>query len=338
MLRNFIRLTTLATLLATTVACTQASAPIDLRGSNSYNKSGGTYAAAPSSYSSFQPAAGSAPVPMQTQSSAAYSSIGVSDLSAPAANGSSSAATPPKKSVWNSPRSSGEPFKPAAKDTSSVEVKSTPVATNSINPWTHKPHESTAASNALDESFHLSPKGKANSIAMVSDVKTTQTAKLDSIVDSSDEPVATKEVALTHKIAKAETGASGMMWPVNSKKILSDFGPKGKGKINDGVNIASAEGEPVWAAGDGEIIYVGNELQGYGNMVIIKHPGTKTTTYAHLNRYTVDKYEHVKQGDIIGYVGTTGNVKSPQLHFAVRDGKDPVDPLTTIKRDVASRD
>lgn len=128
---------------------------------------------------------------------------------------------------------------------------------------------------------------------------------------------------------------NSMMWPVNSHRVVSGFGPKGAGKANDGINIASAEGEPVWAAADGEVVYSGNELSSYGNMVLIKHPGNKTTTYAHMNRVTVDKYDRVKQGDIIGYVGSTGNVKSPQLHFAVRSGKDPVDPKKYLSTNVA---
>ena len=137
------------------------------------------------------------------------------------------------------------------------------------------------------------------------------------------------------KQAKAERAAT-FMWPVAAHKIISAFGPKGGGKSNDGINIASKEGEPVWASAGGEVVYVGNELQGYGNMVLIKHAGNKTTAYAHLGRATVDKYDQVKQGDIIGYVGSTGNVKSPQLHFAIRSGKDPVDPQKYLSRSVAS--
>lgn len=133
----------------------------------------------------------------------------------------------------------------------------------------------------------------------------------------------------------ASRKASSYMWPVNSHKVISGFGPKGSGKTNDGINIASAEGEPVWASADGEVIYAGNELAGYGNMVVIKHTSNKNTSYAHLSRATVDKYDRVKQGDIIGYVGATGNVKKPQLHFAVRDGKTPVDPKKYLSASMA---
>lgn len=125
------------------------------------------------------------------------------------------------------------------------------------------------------------------------------------------------------------------IWPVTSSKVISNFGPKGGGKANDGINIAASEGEPIWATADGEVVYSGNDLQGYGNMILIKHSGDKTTSYAHLSRATVDKYDHVKQGDIIGYVGATGNVKEPQLHFSVREGKDAVDPQKYLSRSVA---
>lgn len=128
---------------------------------------------------------------------------------------------------------------------------------------------------------------------------------------------------------------SAFIWPVSSKKVISSYGPKGSGKANDGINIASAKGEPVWAVAGGEIVFVGDELSGYGNMVLIKHADGYTTTYAHLNQATVEKYDRVKQGDIIGYVGSTGNVKNPQLYFAVRDGKQNVDPQEFLSRNVA---
>lgn len=124
------------------------------------------------------------------------------------------------------------------------------------------------------------------------------------------------------------------MWPVASHKVLSGFGPKGGGKSNDGINIASPDNEPVWASADGEVVYVG-DMQGYGNMILIKHPGGKTTGYAHLGRATVDKYDRVKQGDIIGYVGNTGGVKKPQLFFSMRDGQTPVDPKKYLSTSLA---
>lgn len=125
------------------------------------------------------------------------------------------------------------------------------------------------------------------------------------------------------------------MWPVSSKKIVTSFGPKAGGRVSDGLGIASSEGEPVWASAAGEVVFVGDELKGYGNMVLIKHPDGKTTTYAHLSRAAIDKYDRVKQGDIIGYVGTTGNVRTPQLYFAINEGKTALDPEKYLSHDVA---
>lgn len=164
-----------------------------------------------------------------------------------------------------------------------------------INPWTKK------------------PRGEESSAAPVSE----ESQKVAEIINDAPSDISTMEPA---------AGKSAFMWPVSSKKVIAPFGPKSGGTVNDGINIAISEGEPVWASADGEVVYVGSEMKGYGNMVILKHDGGKSTTYAHMNRATVDKYDRVKQGDIIGYVGATGNVKSPQLHFAIRNGKAPLDP------------
>ncbi len=361
MLRLIHRRNLVATLLLSTAACTQAPAQIDLRGQNSYSRdSASSYASNSSSsnYSSYSPSSGAssgasqAPISFSTQSSAGVSSIGVSDLTPP----SSGAGTPAKNTnnPWHSHSSDAAPVKATPFKTASVEeikpveIKSVEpksaeikgLPSEHINPWTHKPRD-VAASNALDQSFSISPKGKTAQAAkepMVSEVKSVAAKEssggLDSIVSSDDD---SKPMTITKPVKKEQVASSsGFMWPVNSKKVISEFGPKGKGKVNEGINIASAQGEPVWAAADGEVVYVGNELQGYGNIILIKHSGNKTTTYAHLNRYTVDKYERVKQGDIIGYVGNTGNVKEPQLHFAVRNGKDAVDPMKYLSRNVAS--
>ncbi len=70
-------------------------------------------------------------------------------------------------------------------------------------------------------------------------------------------------------------------------------------------------------------------------MVFIKHSGKKTTSYAHLSRVNVDKYDRVKKGDVIGYVGSTGNVKTPQLFFSLHKGKEAVDPQKYMNSEMA---
>lgn len=116
------------------------------------------------------------------------------------------------------------------------------------------------------------------------------------------------------------------IWPVADGKLISHFGPGPNGRSNDGINVGVAEGEPIWATAGGTVVYAGSDLKGYGNMVIIRHNGGWMTAYAHARSLSVKKDAAVKQGDIIGYVGMTGGVKSPQLHFAMRNGRTPVDP------------
>jgi murein DD-endopeptidase MepM/ murein hydrolase activator NlpD len=125
------------------------------------------------------------------------------------------------------------------------------------------------------------------------------------------------------------------IWPVNGGKVISHFGPKPQGRTNDGINIAIAEGEPIIAAADGMVVYAGNELKGYGNMIILRHDDGWMTAYAHARDISVKKNDYVKQGELIGYVGLTGGVKTPQLHFALRNGKTPVDPEQHLPHNVA---
>ena len=114
--------------------------------------------------------------------------------------------------------------------------------------------------------------------------------------------------------------------PVDGNVILGFGESKANGKPNDGINIAAPEGAPVKAAAGGEVVYSGNQLQGYGNLVIIRHPEGYLTAYAHMQNLDLKKGEKVNQGQVIGHVGTTGNVEQPQLHFGVRKGREAVDP------------
>jgi len=142
-------------------------------------------------------------------------------------------------------------------------------------------------------------------------------------------PVAPQVVASAESTPLKEHIAAGkehFFWPVNGGKVVSHFGPKPDGKSNDGINISLADGEPIWASADGMVVYAGNELQGYGNMVILRHDDGWMTAYAHARSITVKKNDYVKQGELIAYVGQTGGVKTPQVHFALRHGKTPVDP------------
>ncbi len=121
-----------------------------------------------------------------------------------------------------------------------------------------------------------------------------------------------------------------MVWPVQGP-VLSGFGPKGQGVNNDGVNIGAPKGAPVVASAAGNVVYAGDDMKGFGNLILIRHEGGWVTAYAHLDRVLVAKDSVVAQGDMIGTVGKTGNITSPQLHFEVRHNGKVVDPKGLIK-------
>jgi murein DD-endopeptidase MepM/ murein hydrolase activator NlpD len=109
-------------------------------------------------------------------------------------------------------------------------------------------------------------------------------------------------------------------------KIISGYGPKKDGLHNDGINIQAAKGDPVRAAESGVVVYTGNQIAGYGNLVLIRHADKFVSAYAHLDKMLVTKGSVVKRGQTIGTVGSTGSVDKPQLHFEIRKGTKALDP------------
>jgi murein DD-endopeptidase MepM/ murein hydrolase activator NlpD len=139
---------------------------------------------------------------------------------------------------------------------------------------------------------------------------------------------------------EAEITAAGrgrFVWPLQGETI-SDFGAKGTGQRNDGVNIRAPAGTPVRAAAAGEVVYAGNQVPGFGNLVLVKHADGWVTAYAHLSAIEVKMRQQVAQGATLGAVGQTGGVPEPQLHFEVRyaptpkDKARPVDPGLVLPR------
>ncbi len=118
-------------------------------------------------------------------------------------------------------------------------------------------------------------------------------------------------------------------WPLVGN-IVSDFGPKPDGTHNDGINIAAARGATVAAADDGVVAYSGNELRGYGNLLLIRHDGDWVTAYAHLDEVLVQRGDRISVGQPIATVGSSGTVGSPQLHFEIRRGTEAVDPTNLL--------
>ena len=122
----------------------------------------------------------------------------------------------------------------------------------------------------------------------------------------------------------------GFQWPVKGR-VISSFGAKSKGLRNDGINIAARRGAPVVATENGVVVYAGNELRGFGNLVLIKHTGGWVSAYAHNDRLTVQRGDKVRKGQRIAFVGSTGGVTSPQLHFELRKGRRARDPRKYLK-------
>jgi len=120
-------------------------------------------------------------------------------------------------------------------------------------------------------------------------------------------------------------------WPVKGGKLSSRFGKRGR-RIHEGIDIAAAAGTAVLAAEAGEVIYVGDAIKGYGHMVIVRHAGKLVTVYAHNQRNHVREGKRVRRGEVIAEVGRSGRASGYHLHFEVRIGEKPVDPLPLLKR------
>lgn len=139
---------------------------------------------------------------------------------------------------------------------------------------------------------------------------------------------------------EAEIIASGkgkFAWPVRGE-IISNFGVKGTGQRNDGLDIRAASGTPVLSAADGKVAYAGNQVPTFGNLVLVKHADGWVTAYAHLSSINVKMQQDVRQGEQLGAVGATGGTNEPKLHFemryapTVKDKAKPVDPALVLPR------
>ena len=128
-----------------------------------------------------------------------------------------------------------------------------------------------------------------------------------------------------------ETPSGRFIWPV-SGKMLQGFGPMANGQRSDGLHISAPEGAPIRAADAGSVVYAGDDLPGYGNLVLVKHEGGWITAYANARRILVKEGAKVGKGDVIAEVGATGRAKQAGLHFELRKGPRPVDPLPALPR------
>jgi murein DD-endopeptidase MepM/ murein hydrolase activator NlpD len=159
-------------------------------------------------------------------------------------------------------------------------------------------------------------------VARVASAEPPQKARLASATTTPEEITPESPT----KAADATGALPTFRWPVRGR-VVTGYGAKTNGKSNDGINVAVPEGTPIKAAEDGVVAYSGNELKGYGNLVLVRHSNGYVTAYAHASELLVKRGETIKRGQVIAKSGQSGEVGSPQLHFEIRKGSSPVDPL-----------
>ncbi len=149
----------------------------------------------------------------------------------------------------------------------------------------------------------------------------------------SNAPVQSDATAAAPKAATpAVAGATGKFrWPVKGK-VITNFGPRADNTHNDGINISVPSGTDVLAAEAGTVAYAGSELKGYGNLILVRHEGNWVSAYAHNDQLLVKRGDKVKRGQAIAKAGNTGSVDQPQVHFELRQGSKPIDPVPYMEK------
>ncbi len=170
---------------------------------------------------------------------------------------------------------------------------------------------------------------KTSVVAKADSVKPTTAAKKPAVDDTPTGNVDPKAAGSKAPVTGEQADASGtnpeFRWPARGR-IIEGFKAGG----NDGINIAVPAGTSVRAAENGVVVYSGDGLKGYGNLVLIKHPNGFVSAYANNGELDVKRGDTVKRGQVIAKSGDTGNVNAPQLHFELRKGSTPVDPTNYL--------
>ncbi len=170
-----------------------------------------------------------------------------------------------------------------------------------------------------------------NTKATVKDTKTGTKKQTSKTATKTTSGVETKKATKRTTKTLAARSASKFSWPLRGK-ILSGFGSKPNGLVNDGINIAGTKGAKVIAAENGFVAYAGNEVKGMGNLIIIQHSDGFMTVYAHMDTMSVRRGATVVVGQKIGTVGQSGKVDRPQLHFEIRKGTRAYNPVNYLKK------
>ena len=177
-----------------------------------------------------------------------------------------------------------------------------------------------AAVKTVASSANAAGQPKANPVRRVAATQAgTSTKQVASYTAPKIDPITTA----SSKKPKA-TSSSGFKWPVRGD-VVGHFGQK-----NAGINIKVPEGTPVRSAAAGEVIYSGNGLADYGNLVLVRHSNGFVTAYAHNQALNVKRGQRVRQGQVVAKSGKSGSVSSPQVHFEIREGKTPVNPMSHL--------
>jgi murein DD-endopeptidase MepM/ murein hydrolase activator NlpD len=128
-----------------------------------------------------------------------------------------------------------------------------------------------------------------------------------------------------------EQYAGSLRWPLDAYIVSSEYGERW-GKVHKGMDMAADSGEPVYAIAAGEVIYAGDGLRGYGNVVILRHDRKTSSLYAHNSELKVKQGDQVAQGTLIALLGSTGHSTGPHVHFEIRDGDTAVNPRTVLPK------
>ena len=143
------------------------------------------------------------------------------------------------------------------------------------------------------------------------------------------QPTPSRPLASTAAVAARPPVRGGFQWPATGT-LLVRFGKGQSGERNDGIKIAVPVGTPVLAANDGVVIYAGSEIPALGGLVMLRHSGGLITVYGHASELLVQRGQTIKRGQAVALSGDSGFAPRPQLHFEMRQGRDPIDPLTRL--------
>ncbi len=145
--------------------------------------------------------------------------------------------------------------------------------------------------------------------------------------------IAERDAARQRDLAAVEAPAlsgEGFLWPVVAGEVIGTFGTKPDGRRNDGINIAAPAGSLVRAVENGLVVYADEDLAAFGRMLLVRHAGGYLSAYAHNEALLVTRGDVVARGQPIAKVGRSGDVVEPQLHFEIRQGKGPIDPIALL--------